>query len=59
MYSTANPPKAENIAHNLGINYVYVDEVERKAYPNGIRFDGSPAFEKVFEDRPVAVYRVR
>ena len=59
MYSTANPPEAENIAHNLGINYVYVDEVERKAYPNGIRFDGSPAFEKVFEDRPVAVYRVR
>ena len=59
MYSTANPPEAEGIAHNLAINYVYVDEVERKAYPGGIRFDGSPAFQKVFEDGPVAVFRVR
>lgn len=59
MYSTSNPGEAENIAHSLRIDYVYVDEVERRAYANGIRFDGSQAFEKVFEDGPVAVYRVR
>jgi uncharacterized membrane protein len=59
MYSTSNPAEAENIAHSLRIDYVYVDEVERRAYPNGIRFDGAKAFEKVFEDGPVAVYRVR
>jgi uncharacterized membrane protein len=38
---------------------VYVDQVERRAYPKGIHFDGSDAFEKVFEEGPVAVYRVR
>jgi hypothetical protein len=59
MYSTSNRGEAENIAHSLRIDYVYVDEVERRAYAKGIRFDGSPAFEKVFEDGPVAVYRVR
>jgi hypothetical protein len=59
MYSTSNPGEAENIARSLRIDYVYVDEVERRAYPKGIGFDGSQAFEKVFEDGPVAVYRVR
>ncbi|HEU4934954.1 MAG TPA: hypothetical protein VFT39_00775 [Vicinamibacterales bacterium] len=59
MYSTGSPQEAENIAHSLRIDYVYVDEVERRAYPNGIRFDGSKAFEKVFEEDPVVVYRVR
>jgi uncharacterized membrane protein len=38
---------------------VYVDEVERRAYPEGIQFDSSPIFERVFDDPPVAVYRVR
>jgi hypothetical protein len=59
MYSTSNPGEAENIARSLRIDYVYIDEVERRAYANGIRFEGSPGFEKVFEDGPVAVYRVR
>jgi len=59
MYSTSNPGEAENIAHSMRIDYVYADEVERRAYANGIRFDGSKAFEKVFEDGPVVVYRVR
>ena len=59
MYATSNPGEAENIAHSLRIDYIYVDEVERRAYANGIRFEGSQAFEKVFEDGPVAVYRVR
>lgn len=59
MYSTSDPAEAENIARHLRIDYVYVDEVERRAYPNGIRFDASQAFEKLFEDGPVAVYRVR
>jgi hypothetical protein len=59
MYSTSNPAEAENIAHSLRIDYVYVDEVERRAYASGIRFDGSKVFEKVFEDGPVVVYRVR
>ena len=59
MYSTSNPSEATNIAHSLRIDYVYVDEIERRAYPNGIRFDGASGFEKVFEEGPVAIYRVR
>jgi hypothetical protein len=59
MYATKNADEAANIARSLRIDYVYVDEVERGAYKNGICFDASPAFERVFEASPVAVYRVR
>jgi len=59
MYATRNADEAANIAHSLRIDYVYVDEVERGAYKDGICFDASPAFEKVFEASPVAVYRIR
>ena len=59
MYATRNPDEAGNIARSLRIDYVYVDEVERRAYKDGICFDASPAFEKVFEASPVAIYRVR
>jgi len=59
MYATKNPDEAANIARGLRIDYVYVDEVERRAYKDGISFDASPAFERVFEASPVTVYRVR
>jgi hypothetical protein len=59
MYAAHNPAEAADLARNLRIDYVYVDEAERRAYPGGIQFDGSPVFEKVFDDPPVAVYRVR
>jgi hypothetical protein len=59
MYAAPNPAESADLARNLRIDYVYVDEVERRAYPQGIQFDRSPAFEKVFDDPPVAVYRVR
>jgi hypothetical protein len=59
MYATKNPDEAANIARSLRIDYVYVDEVERRAYQDGICFDASPAFEKVFEASPVAIYHVR
>jgi uncharacterized membrane protein len=59
MYATKNPDEAGTIARSLRIDFVYVDEVERRAYKDGICFDASPAFEKVFEASPVAVYRVR
>ena len=54
-----NPDEAGTIARTLRIDYVYVDDVERRAYKDGICFDASPAFEKVFEEGPVALYRVR
>jgi hypothetical protein len=59
MYAAHNPAEAADLARNLRIDYVYVDEVERRAYPQGIQFANSPVFEKAFEDPPVAVYRVR
>jgi hypothetical protein len=59
MYSTGDSARAAEIARQLRIAYVYVDEVERAAHPGGLAFDGSPYFEKVFEDLPAAVYRVR
>ena len=59
MYVTANPAEAADIARNLRADYVYVDDVERRAYPQGLSFDRSPRFEKVFEDGPVAIYRLR
>jgi hypothetical protein len=59
MYATSNAGEAADIARTLRVDYVYVDEVERRAYPQGVSFDRSPRFEKVFDDAPVAIYRVR
>ena len=59
MYSTPNPAEAADIARALRVDYVYVDEIERRANPQGISFDGSPRFERVFTQDPVAIYRVR
>jgi hypothetical protein len=59
MYATPNAAEAADIARTLRVDYVYVDEVERRAYPQGVSFDRSPRFEKVFDDAPVAIYRVR
>jgi uncharacterized membrane protein len=59
MYDTSDGVVAADIARKLRIEYIYVDEVERSAHPHGIAFEGSPYFNKVFEDLPVAVYRVR
>ncbi len=59
MYATANPGEAGDIARQLRLDYVYVDSVERKAYPQGIAFDRSSTFEKVFTRGDVAIYRLR
>ena len=59
MYATPNPAEAADIARNLRVDYVYVDEVERRAYPEGISFDRSPRFERVFAEDLVAIYRLR
>jgi hypothetical protein len=60
MYSTENAPQARDIARALRIDYVWVDRVERGAYPSGVaKFDVSPQFFAVaFRNREVTVYRV-
>jgi uncharacterized membrane protein len=59
MYATSNPSEAADVARTLRVDYVYLDDTERRAYPGGISFDRSPHFEKVFADGPVAIYRVQ
>ncbi|MEO8075767.1 MAG: hypothetical protein ABI818_05510 [Acidobacteriota bacterium] len=60
MYQTASAAEALQIARALRIDYVYLDDVERAAYPGAAKFDISPEqFERVFDDSGVSIYRVR
>ena len=60
MYATANPVDAWNLAHKLRVDYVWVDEVERLAYPEGVlKFDAPQYFEQAFRNAAVTIYRVR
>ena len=61
LYATTNAEEAAAIAHRMGIDYLYVDQDDLAAYPEGIRkFDDNPdRFERVFSNFEVRVYRVR
>jgi hypothetical protein len=60
IYQSPNPNEASQVARALRIDYLYVDDVERRAYPAVAKFDASPAqFERVFDDSGVSIYRVR
>jgi hypothetical protein len=60
MFATGSAADAAAIARRLGIDYIYVDQTDVSAYPEGVaKFDGSPAFERVFSNREVRLYRVR
>ena len=61
IFSTARADEASGIAHRLHIDYLYVDETDIAAYPEGTRkFDEHPAiFERVYANPTVRVYRVR
>ncbi len=60
MYETTNAQQAWEIARSLRIDYVWVDKVERTAYPTGItKFDTSPElFENAFSNAEVSIYRI-
>jgi hypothetical protein len=61
MYETAIAQEAWDFAHALRIEFVWVDRVERTAYPAGMaKFDASPElFVPVFQNAEVRIYRVR
>lgn len=61
LYETGDPRDALAIARSLRIDYLWVDSVERTAYPAGVaKFDAAPAlFEPVFRNADVSIYRVR
>jgi uncharacterized membrane protein len=55
MYATASAQEAWDIARSLRIDYVWVDQVERKAYPAGVaKFDArTAAFAPAFKNGEV------
>jgi uncharacterized membrane protein len=60
LYSTADAVTAWQLARRLGIDYVYADQVERRAYSDGVaKFDTAPSlFEPAFKSGEAAVWRV-
>lgn len=61
LFATRDAQEAAKIAHSLRIDYLYVDDTDMAAYPEGTRkFDEHPAlFERVFASAQVRIYRVR
>ena len=61
MYQTHDAGEAWDIARALRIDYIWVDAIERAAYPNGVaKFDSAPArFSVAFRNREVTIYQVR
>lgn len=61
LFATGSAQQASDIARSLRIDYLYVDDADTTAYPDGTRkFGEHPAlFERVFANAQVRVYRVR
>ena len=61
MYETSSAQEAADIARALRIEYVWIDRVERAAYPDGVaKFDSAPdRFMPLFQNAEVRIYRVR
>jgi hypothetical protein len=61
MYDTLNPDEAWAIAHELGVDYIYVDRREREAFSAASlgKFDTHPEnFGRVFANAEVRIYGV-
>jgi hypothetical protein len=60
IYRAATAEDAHAIARRLGIDYLWVDENEKRAYPEGVaRLDAAPTlFPPVFRNDEVTVYAV-
>jgi hypothetical protein len=60
MYATTDARQAHDIARTLRLDYIWVDRIERAAYPAGVaKFDGAPQFfTSVFRNAEVTIYRV-
>jgi hypothetical protein len=61
LFSTPSAEDAWNIARRLQLDYLYVDQEDVAAYPEGVRkFEDNPQrFERVFANAEVRIYRVR
>jgi hypothetical protein len=61
IFDSRDPATAHDTARQMGIDYLWVDDVERRAYPKGTEIlAGAPGyFTPVFNNGDVQVYRVR
>ncbi len=61
IFSARDAGDAHHTARQMGINYLWVDEVERRTFPDGAATLGSAPgyFERVFDNGEVQIYRVR
>ena len=60
MFASNDAHEAASIAHDLRVDYIYVDALDRATYPGVEKFDRSPElFVSRFKRGPVAVYEVR
>lgn len=60
MYLQSDPENAWQIAKNLGVDYIYEDDVEKRLDKGAESFALSPArFELVFRQGDVEIYRVK
>ena len=60
IFATADANQAWTTARRMRIDYLYVDALDRTAYPAGVaKLDGSARqFERVFSSGDVSIYRV-
>ncbi|MGH9329374.1 MAG: hypothetical protein ACRD09_02935 [Vicinamibacterales bacterium] len=60
IYTSDDAVAAWQIAKQLGIDYLYVDAIERLAYPGVAKFDAHPEyFSAAFRNAEVTVYAVK
>ena len=61
MYAAPSAQEAWDLARALRIDYVWIDEVERAAYPSGMpKFDAAPQFfAPAFKNDRVTILRVQ
>jgi hypothetical protein len=61
MYQTDDAQRAWDTARSLRIDYLWVDGIERAAYPSGVaKFEAAPQFFTVaFRNADVSIYQVR
>jgi hypothetical protein len=59
LFETSDPREARDLARARAIQYIYVDDADRRAYPAGARKFESDLFQRSFSSGDVAIYRVR
>ena len=60
MFASADAREAAAIAHDLHVDYVYVDALDRATYPGVEKFERSPdLFVARFKRGAVTIYEVR